>query len=177
MSGAARGLLALALLLGTSCHGSAQTSSAPAAEARPDPAAVVDRARVFLIAPHDGGRSGRKVACDDSAVAVEVSLSPSGPALPGALRALLAMSERYDRGSGLLNPLYASRLELAGVDRQAARITVRLAGYVEGGDTCDNERLLAELRETALQFDGIADVQFEVEGQPLQSLLAGTKAR
>jgi hypothetical protein len=170
---ASRGFVALALLLGLSCHGSAQTSPASPGEARPDPAGVVERAHVFLIAPHDGGRSGRKVACDDSAVAVEVNLPQAAPALPGALRALLAMSDRYDRGSGLLNPLYASRLEVAGIDRQAARLTVHLGGYVESGDACDNQRMLAELSETALQFDGIAEVRFEVEGQPLPTLLAG----
>jgi hypothetical protein len=169
----ASGLLALALLLGLSCHGSAQTSSAPAGEARPDPAAVVARPRVFLIAPHDGGRNGRKVACDDSAVAVDATLPEPAPALPGALRALLAMSDHYDRGSGLLNQLYASRLDLLGIDRQGGRLTVRLRGYVESGDACDNQRILAELSETALQFDGITDVRFEVEGQPLQTLLAG----
>jgi hypothetical protein len=170
---AGSGLLALALLLGLSCHGSAQTAAAPAGEARPDAAALVDHAHVYLISPHDAGRAGRKVACDDSAVAVEATLPEASPALPGAMRALLAMRERYDRGSGLLNQLYASRLDLAGIDRQGPRLVVRLSGYVERGDACDNARMLAELTATALQFDGISEVRFELDGQPLTSLLAG----
>lgn len=171
---AGAGLLALALLLGLSCHGSAQTASAPGGEARPDPEAVVDHVRLFLISPQDGGRAGRKVACNDSAVAIEETLPQAAPALPGALRALLALSERYDRGSGLLNQLYASRLELTGIDRQGARLTVRLSGYVESGDPCDNQRMLAELSETALQFNGLAEVRFELDGRPLQELLGGS---
>lgn len=174
----AGGALALTLLLGLSCHGSAQTSagSAGAGEARPDPAAVVERARIFLILPHDAGRTGARVACDDSAVAVEASLPQTGPALPGALRALLALHDRFDRGSGLLNQLYASHLDLAGIERQGAQAVVRLTGYVESGDPCDNQRILAELRQTVLQFDGLSEARFELDGQPLADLLAGRAA-
>ena len=172
-------LLGLALALGISCRNATTTAttSAPAGAAPPpEPAAVAERVRVFLIAPQDGGRSGRKVACGDSAVPVEVPLPRPAPALEGALRALLAMGERYDRGSGLLNPLYASRLELAGMERQGGQVKVRLTGYVELGDACDNSRMLAQLTETALQFHGISDVQFEIDGQPLRELLLGRTA-
>jgi hypothetical protein len=166
--------LSLVLLLGASCRGSADTQ-APAAggkSAPPDPAAVADRVRVFLIAPKDGGRGGRQVACGDSAVPVEVTLPQRAPALEGALRALLAAGERYDRGSGLLNQLYASRLSLTGVERHDAQVKVRLTGYVELGDACDNARLLAQLTETVTQFRDISYVQFELDGQPLRDLLA-----
>jgi hypothetical protein len=165
-------LLALALLLGASCRGAADTPAPAGAEPAPDPAAVADRVRIFLIAPQDGGRTGRQVACGDSAVAIEAMLPRPAPALDGALRALLAMGDRYDRGSGLLNQLYASRLALAGVERQGAQAKVRLTGYVELGDACDNARLLAQLTETAMQFRGISDVQFELDGQPFRALLS-----
>jgi hypothetical protein len=172
-------LLGLALLLGISCRDAATTATTatPAGSGPPpEPAAVVERVRVFLIAPQDGGRAGRKVACGDSAVPVEVTLPRPAPALEGALRALLAMSDHYDRGSGLLNPLYASRLGLAGLELQGAQVRVRLTGYVELGDACDNSRMLAELSETALQFRGISDAQFELDGQPLRELLLGRAA-
>ena len=169
--------LALLLLLGISCHDATTTAataraSAPAgAEPPPEPAAAAERVRVFLIAPQDGGRAGRKVACGDSAVPVEVTLPRPAPALEGALRALLAMGDRYDRASGLLNPLYASRLELAGLERRGAQVRVRLTGYVELGDACDNSRMFAQLTETALQFRGISDAQFDIDGQRLRELL------
>jgi sporulation and spore germination protein len=174
----ARRLLALALLLGISCSCSRAATPAPpaGAEPAPEPATAAERVRVFLIAPQDDGRSGRKVACGDSAVPVEVTLPRPAPALEGALRALLAMGDRYDRGSGLLNPLYASRLELAGMERRGAQVKVRLTGYVELGDACDNSRMVAQLTETALQFRGISSVQFEIDGQPLHELLLGRAA-
>lgn len=172
-------LLGLALVLCISCRDAATTARAAApagAEPPPEPTAAAERVRVFLIAPQDGGRSGRKVACGDSAVPVEVTLPRPAPALEGALRALLAMGDRYDRGSGLLNPLYASRLQLAGMERQGPQVRVRLTGYVELGDACDNSRMLAQLTETALQFRGISSAQFDVDGQPLHELLLGRAA-
>jgi Sporulation and spore germination len=174
-------LLGLALLLCISCRDAttatmATTSGPAGAEPPPEPATAAERVRVFLIAPQDGGHSGRKVACGDSAVPVEVTLPRPAPALEGALRALLAMGDRYDRASGLLNPLYASRLELAGMERQGAQVRVRLTGYVELGDACDNSRMFAQLTETALQFRGISYAQFDIDGQPLRELLLGKAA-
>jgi hypothetical protein len=167
-------LLYLAILLGASCRGTADTPAPAVADdsAPRDPAALTDSVRVFLIAPQAGGRAGRQVACGDSAVPVQVVLPRPAPALDGALRALLAMGDRYDRGSGLLNQLYASRLALAGIERQGVQAKVRLTGYVELGDACDNARLLAQLTETVMQFSGISHVQFELDGQPLRDLLA-----
>lgn len=168
-------LLGLALLLGISCRDAATTAAPAGAEPAPEPAATAQRVRVFLIAPQDGGRSGRKVACGDSAVPIEVTLPRPAPALEGALRALLAMGDRYDRASGLLNPLYASRLELAGMERQGAQVKVRLTGYVELGDACDNSRMFAQLTETAQQFRGISYAHFEIDGQPLRELLLAAR--
>src|SRR5260370_38523168 len=86
------------------------------------------------------------------------------------------MGDSYGGGSGLLNPLYASRLELAGMERQGAQVKVRLTGYVELGDACDNSRMFAQLTETALQFRGISNVQFEIDGRPLRERLLGKAA-
>jgi hypothetical protein len=180
MSGARRRgfrrLLGLALLLGISCQRAAQTSGPAGGDPAPDAAATADRVRVFLIAPQDGGRAGRKAACDDSLVPIEVTLPRPAPALEGALRALVAMGDQYDRASGLLNALYASRLEVAGVERQGAQVKVRLTGYVELGNACDNSRMLAQLNETALQFSGISYAHFELDGQSLRDLLLGNAA-
>jgi hypothetical protein len=158
----------LAALL-SSCHAA---DPPPRPAARPDAAAVTDRVRVFLIAPRDGGRAGRPAGCGDSAVPVEVTLPAPAPALAGALRALLALSARLDARSGLYDPLYASSLQLAGIDRAGPEARVRLAGYLELGDDCEARRILAQLQETALQFEGIRRATFTVDGKPLQELLA-----
>jgi hypothetical protein len=151
-------------------------ASPPPPAAKPSAAAVTDRVRVFLIAPHDGGRSGAAAGCGDSAVPVEITLPAPAPALAGALRALLAMSDPLDARSGLSNPLYASSLELARVERAGGEARVELRGYLELSDDCEGRRILAQLRATALQFQGVDRASFTVDGEPLPSLLAQAAA-
>ena len=111
----------LALLLGVACHRqAAPQAAAPRLEAE----TATDRVRVFLISPGDGGLAGPRVGCGDSAVPIEVRLDLPQPALSGALAALLAMHENYDRGSGLLNALYSSPLTLAGIERVFAYLAI-----------------------------------------------------
>ena len=136
-------------------------------------ASLAGRVRVFLIATGDDGRSGRKVGCGDSAVPVEVNLPRPAPALEGALKALLAMHDRSDPGSGLYNALYASRLTVRGVSRAGSQARVDLAGYLERGGECDDPRILAQLQETALQFPDVQQVAFYLEGKPLAQLVSG----
>ncbi|HXO21316.1 MAG TPA: GerMN domain-containing protein [Thermoanaerobaculia bacterium] len=167
------------LCLSLAACGRAPAISKRTAKPALDDAAVTDRVRVFLIAPHDGGRSGVRAGCGDSAVPVEVALGAPEPALPGALRALLAMGDRFDPRSGLYNPLYASPLKLVAVERTGADrqgLRVRLAGYLESGGECDGPRILAQLERTALQFPQIHRVEFLLDGQSLAGLLAGKGA-
>jgi hypothetical protein len=133
-----------------------------------------ERVRVFLIAPDDGGSQGRKVACDDSAVPVEVTLPVSTPALEGALGGLFSLGRGpWDTRSGLYNALHASPLTIEKIERRGAEATVHLHGYLELGERCDARRALAQLTETALQFPDVQRVQFYLEGKPLQGELAG----
>jgi hypothetical protein len=138
--------------------------------------AVTDRARIYLIALEDGGVDGRRVGCGDSAVAVEVPLERRQAALPGAIEALLSMTETYDDRSGLYNPLHASRLEVERIERTGAEVKVHLKGYLEIGGECDSPRILAQLTETALQFPDVQRASFYLEGKPLagaSGLLSG----
>lgn len=136
-------------------------------------ATVAGRVRVFLIATGDDGRSGTKVGCGDSAVPVEVNLPKPGPALEGAIRALLDMHDRSDPTSGLYNALYASRLTVKSVTRAGTQARVDLGGYLELGGECDDPRILAQLQETVLQFPDVEQVTFYLDGKPLQQLVSG----
>jgi hypothetical protein len=131
-----------------------------------------DRVRVFLIAPADGGQLGRKVACADSAVSVEVALAAPQPALEGSLAALLALPGPHHPASGLYNALYASPLTVERVERRGPEVRVRLAGYVELAGPCDGARLLAQLTETALQFPDVQHAVFWVGEHRLADLVS-----
>ena len=134
---------------------------------------VTDRAPVFLIALEDGGVEGRRLGCGDSAVPVEVTLARRGPALQGALEALLALRETWDTRTGFYNALHGSRLEIDRIERAGPEVRVHLTGYLEIGGACDSPRVLAQLTETALQFDDVQRATFYLEGKPLAGLLSG----
>lgn len=133
----------------------------------------MDRAPVFLIALEDGGVEGRRLGCGDSAVPVEVTLARRGPALRGSLEALLAMRETWDTRTGFYNALHGSRLEIERIERAGPEVRVHLSGYLEIGDRCDRPRVLAQLTETAQQFDDVPRATFFLEGKPLAGLLSG----
>jgi hypothetical protein len=160
-----RYLTVLALLLALSCDQRAETETSQRA------ADVTDRVRVFLIAPQDGGVKGQQVGCGDSAVPVEVKLPRSEPALHGAFHALLGIRSRNDPASGYYNALYASPLQLQRIERVGGEARVHLTGYLAIGDSCDGQRALAQLTETALQFQDIQRVQLWLDGKPLRDLL------
>jgi hypothetical protein len=163
-----RRLLGAALAAGIfSC---AQGGPAPA-DLRSDE--VTGKVRIFCIALEDNGASGRQIGCNDSVVPVEVTLTRRSPALEGALQALLDVDEQFEPTSGLYNSLYASPLKIQRVVRQGSQVQVVLDGYLELGGTCDSPRVLAQLQETALQFEDVQHVYFYLDGKPLTELLSG----
>ena len=158
----------LALLVGIACCSQGTGSSDLQAESR------TDQVHVFLIDPEEGGVLGKPAGCGDGAVPVEVKLPRESPALEGSLEALLGLgSDRYHPGSGYYNALHASPLQIEKNERQGAEVRVRLGGYLELGESCDGERALSQLSETALQFSDVEKVYFYLGDQPLREALAG----
>lgn len=144
---------------------------APARPLRAEEA--TERVDVYLIALEDGGVEGNRIGCGDSVVPVEVSLPRPEPALKAALEALLAKGDRFDLASGRYNALYASPLELQKVEQEGDRVRIHLKGYLEIGGVCDAPRVLAQLRETALQFTDVEQVEITLGGKPLEEMLSG----
>ena len=133
-----------------------------------------ENVRIFLIERKEGGLLDRKNDCGGSAVPVEVKLPRRMPALGGALEALLGMQgDAEDPRSGLYNALHASPLRISNLQRRGGELRVRLEGYLELGDSCDGERVLAQLTETALQFPDIQAAFFYLGDKPLREALAG----
>jgi hypothetical protein len=101
-----------------------------------------------------------------------VNLPVPTPGLEGALRALLAQRAERDPGSGLSNPLYASQLSLDGIDRRGTTAVVRMSGYIQLGDSCENARIRAQFQETGRQFSDLTAVSFLIDGQPFDALVS-----
>ncbi len=161
--------LGLALLVGICCCTSDDSGAADL-----QAGTETERVDVFLISPQDGGVLGRRVGCGDSAVPVEVRLPRRAPALEGAHRALLDLRSSQYHASGFYNALYASPLTLQTIERSGTEARIRLTGYLEIDGSCDGQRVLAQLIETALQFKDVQRVQFWLDDRPLRDLLLET---
>jgi hypothetical protein len=163
------------------------------AEAPPEPAAASDNAvpppaeevRIFLVeleaggAAADGGAAaagGDTFGCGDRLRPVAVPVATEGVDTAGRIAAAVGSLLAADGGRGLYSALEGSDLAVERVEPVAGvagLFRIHLTGQLRLGGVCDNPRVRAQLEATARQFAGVDDVEIELDGQPLESLLSG----
>ncbi len=129
--------------------------------------------KIFLVALGDKGSSGQLIGCDDSIIPVTIKISPTQGVLRAALNELLSVRQQYYGQSGLYNALYQSDLKLDQVVIENKRAIIHLSGTMALGGVCDNPRVEAQLKQTALQFSTINQVSIFVNNKPLEDVLSG----
>ena len=72
--------------------------------------------------------------------------------------------------SGLYNALYQSTLQLDRIEINNGQAMIYLTGELRMGGVCDVPRLEAQLRETALQYESINQIEIFVNGRPLSEI-------
>jgi hypothetical protein len=130
------------------------------------------RTNIYLIALGDAGQAGKTIGCDDSVVPVEVEIEPTIAPLTAALKQLLAIETREYGESGLYNALYRSDLTLSSASVVDGHAIIRLSGTLTLGGVCDEPRVQAQLRETAVQYRTVSWVSVLINGTPLEELLS-----
>lgn len=130
------------------------------------------RVKLFFVALEDNGKSGKKIGCNDSIVAVERIIPTTRTPLTAALKELLSVRARYYDQTGLYNSLYESNLKVDGISIVGGKATIHLSGKVMLGGVCDNPRVEAQIKETALQFSTVKQVAVFVNGVPLEKILS-----
>ena len=136
------------------------------------PAPVFTRVNIYLIAVDDNGQSGPKIGCNDSVIRVIQAIPPTTAPLTGALERLLSLNDQFFGESGLYNALYQSDLQVENVVVQNGKATIRLTGQLRLGGVCDNPRVEAQIKQTALQFSSVTAVDVFVNGRPLAEVLS-----
>jgi hypothetical protein len=145
-----------------------ETPLAPATAEPP----TFDRVNVYLIALDDDGRSGKRIGCGDSAVAVERSIAPTAAPLRAALDELLALDDFFYGESGLYNALAHFDVEVSRIELENGKATVHLTGEYLLIGTCEDPRFLAQLEETVLQFPTIDAVEIFINGENLKEIIS-----
>ncbi len=149
----------------------APTSKATATRTSAASAATM-KVKIFMVALEDNGKSGKKIGCGDSIVAVERTIPTTSAVLTAAMKELVAVRDQYYGMSGLYNSLYRSNLKVVGVSIANRVATIQLSGSVALGGTCDNPRFAAQIQETALQFSTVSQVAVYVNGTPMERILS-----
>ena len=159
---------ALLCLLLASRHGSALVAQSAAA-----PQGETTTVKVFLLALEDDGRSGKKIGCNDSAVAVARTVPRTTAPLSAAIRELVTLRVRTYGQSGLYNALYQSSLMVDRVAIVNGVAEIHLSGTFRSGGACDNPRIEAQIKETAFQFPTVKSASIFINDTPLERLLSG----
>lgn len=131
--------------------------------------------KIYLVALEDDGKSGIKVGCGDSLVAVDVS-TPSEVVDASGLTSLLDIKDKTYGQSGLYNALYQSDLTVDSItyNDNNTKIIVALSGNIVSGGTCDGPRIQNQLVETVkAQDSAITTVEITVDGVALDKVLSG----
>lgn len=139
----------------------------------PTLAANTMRIKLFFVALNDNGKSGKKIGCDDSIVAVERTIPATQAPLTAALKELLAIKERNIGQSGLYNSLANANLKIDNVAVVNGTAFIALSGTLGLGGVCDDPRAEAQLKELALQFATVKQVSITLNGIPIEKALSG----
>ena len=128
--------------------------------------------KLFLVALDDGGKSGRKIGCNDSLVSITREVSPTSAPLRAALEELLKLPQKGGPQESLHNALYGSKLKLGRVYVRRGEAVVHLSGQLTTGGVCDAPRVRGQIEATAQQFAGVRRVKVYVNGKPLSVYLS-----
>ena len=128
---------------------------------------------LYFIAIGDEGRSGEKIGCGDSLVAVPTQIEPTGDPIRDALHALFAVHDRMIGQSGLYNSLYQSNLKVGDVRiDENGQVSVQLSGQYQLGGVCDDPRFKAQIEATILQLPNVNSVSVTINGKPLDEIVS-----
>ncbi|MEM6529644.1 MAG: LysM peptidoglycan-binding domain-containing protein, partial [Chloroflexota bacterium] len=125
-------------------------------------------AEIFLISIGTAP-GGEGLGCGDEVIAVPVNLEPTVAPMRGAFNVLFGND--FDANDNLYNALAGSTLTFEEASILGGRATVRLRGTIPTAGTCDVPRIIAQLRQTALQFSTVRSVEILVNGEPLEDVL------
>ncbi len=144
------------------------TLQVPSLEIKP-----VEKVKIFLVALNDGGKSGKKIGCNDSLVSVETKVAPTLQTMKASLEALFAIKSQYYGQSGLYNALYQSSLKVDTIETVAGKMKVKLSGKFALGGICDDPRFVEQIRSTVEQYPLGKGASILINDKPIEAILSG----
>ena len=110
---------------------------------------------------------------NDSAVAVDREIPPTKAVLKAAMEQLVSIKDKNYGQSGLYNALYQSSLNVDSVAiDDNGKATIKLSGTLQLVGTCEDPRIEAQLRETAMQFSTVKSADIFINNKNLTEIMS-----
>jgi spore germination protein GerM len=130
------------------------------------PVQKTQEVKVYLVALSDAGKSGKKIGCDDSLVAVKRTINATAAPLKAAIEELLASPHESDGQLG--NYVFGPNLKLKSVSISKGTATIRFSGEISVAGICDEPRITEQIEATAKQFPTVKRVKVYVGNKTLK---------
>jgi hypothetical protein len=127
--------------------------------------------KIYLVAVGDDGKSGRKIGCGDSLVAITRSIKKNPAPLAAAIRELLITPEQTGGARRLENFWKGRNLKVTSVSIRNQTATIQLSGEVFVAGVCDVPRIEGQIEETARQFPNVKKVRVFIGNRTLGEAL------
>jgi spore germination protein GerM len=127
------------------------------------------KVKVYLVAVNDKGKSGKKIGCDDSLVAVIREVPKTQRVLKAALEDLIAIPHEFNPLLG--NYVFGPDLKLKSATIKGGTATIRFSGAISVAGICDEPRITEQIIATAKQFSTVKRVRVFVGDQTLKDAI------
>jgi len=127
-------------------------------------------ATAYMVLLGDNGANGIPVGCEDSLVDITVPIWETDSLedeIAATLTVLLSYDDRDFGESGYINALYMNDASVESVTIEDGLATIKLSGSIPSGGICDDPRIIGQLEETVLAFEGIDEVEILINDSPL----------
>jgi hypothetical protein len=136
-----------------------------------DSAAHSQTIKVYLVAVGDDGKSGKKIGCGDSLIAVTHTIPKTAAPLTAALRDLLLTPQHPDGSPNLENFWKGRNLKVTSVSIRNQTATIHISGAVFVAGVCDEPRIESQIEETARQFPTVKRVKVFIGNRTLAAAI------
>ena len=126
---------------------------------------------IYLVAVGDNGKSGRKIGCEDSLVAVTRTIKKTAAPLAAAIRELLQTPQHPEGSPNLENFWKGRNLKVRTVSMVNGTATIRLSGELSLAGVCDEPRIESQIDATARQFPTVKRVKVFIGNETLSAAI------
>lgn len=131
--------------------------------------------KIYFVALEDAGKSGEKIGCDDSLIAVDTQIEASQrieDKITKSLEKLFEVKEKQYGESGLYNALADATLKVENVGFANDQFVINLSGEYSFGGVCELPRFENQIKATIKQFSEAKEMKIFMNGKSFEEVFS-----